>query len=376
MKRRAEWGIGLSPISKRRWRHRILWKLVLINALVIGILIWLAGVTVKDFACFLVGQDPRVSAQDSARFNETMRAYLIQMSLLAVVVAGSVHYFLAKRILTPLRRLSAATRQLAQGRYPTPLPVAAEDEIGQLTADFNDLNDQLRQKEELRKKMVADIAHELRTPLTNIDGYLEALSDGVIEGNKQLFRSLREESLRITRLVEELHELSVWESRKESAKKMGVVALKPLIEASVRAFSIEARKRGVAIAQEVDEGQTIASEDGLKQALHNLLKNAIRYDQGGWVKVEGRWEGDRYRVIVSNEGTRIPRQEAERLFDRFYRLDPSRNRASGGAGLGLAIVKEIVEQHGGDIGIDTDEKVHSFWFVVPVRSEQDAPLTR
>lgn len=345
----------------------MLWKLILINGLVIGIAIWLTGVSVKDFACLLVNQYPHVSAEESQRFNETMQIYLLNGSIIAVLIAGFIHYVFVKRVLTPLQQLSSATQELAKGNYPVPLSVSTRDEIGQLTADFNYLSEKLQQNERLRRKMVSDIAHELRTPLTNMNGYLEALRFGVLKGNEEMYRSLHEESQRITRLVEQLHELNVWESRALSENKMSVTAMKPLVEDSVNGFELAMKERGMHVSTDVDDIEMFVDRDGIKQALINLLNNAMQYDRGGWIDVIGTIERDQYRVTVTNEGRPIPEADRAHLFDRFYRLDPSRNRDSGGAGLGLALVKEIVEQHGGKAGLESNGTTHSFWFAIPIR---------
>lgn len=171
---------------------------------------------------------------------------------------------------------------------PDPLSVRVQDEIGQLTADFNHLSLKLKQVEELRKKMLSDIAHELRTPLTNINGYLEALSTGVVQGSVELFQSLHEESIRITRMVEQLHQLNVWQGKKISNdNKMDVLSIDKVIESCIDHFSLEFKNRGISIQFNIEAAQVIGDEDGLKQVLHNLLTNVLQYDQGGWVKILG-----------------------------------------------------------------------------------------
>ncbi|WP_245983376.1 sensor histidine kinase [Ammoniphilus oxalaticus] len=356
----------MSPIKTRSWMRSILWKLIVINGLVIGIAIWLAGVSVKDYACLLVNQYPFVSQQQSAHFNETMQQYLFKASLIAVLIAAFIHYFFVKKLLTPLQKLSEATQQLATGQYPLALPVSSHDEVGQLTADFNYLSAKLKQTEQLRQKMVTDIAHELRTPLTNINGYLEALGAGVMEGNKTLYQSLHEESQRMTRLVDQLHQLNVWESRCLTENRTALVSLKELLDDCLASFSLAFENQGMTARSEMTECRLIVDPDGIKQVISNLLKNALQYDQAGWVKIVGKKEQAFYRIMITNEGVPIPQAEAELLFDRFYRLDPSRSRDSGGAGLGLAIVKEIIDQHQGEVGLLTNGKEHTFWFTLPL----------
>ena len=116
----------------------------------------------------------------------------------------------------------------------------------------------------------------------------------------------------------------------------------------------------------IQAADILGNREGIKQVITNLLKNVLKYDRGGWVKIEGKKEGHIYKVVVTNLGQPIPDDKAEQVFERFYRLDSSRNRKTGGAGLGLAIVKEIIDQHRGEVGLISREDEHSFWFTVPL----------
>jgi len=345
-----------------------MWKFTLINVAVIGIAIWVAGVSVKDYACLLFANSPSVTAEESAIFTQTMQTFLIKASLTAVLIAAFFHYFFVKKLLLPLKELGHATRQMTQGEMPNPLSIRVNDEIGQLTADFNQLSLKLKHVEDLRKKMISDIAHELRTPLTNINGYLEALCTGVIRGNKELFQSLHEESVRITRLVEQLHQLNVWQGKKISNEnKVSILSIEKMIESCVNHFSLEFKNSGVTIDLNIEAAKVVGDEDGLIQVLHNLLTNVLQYDQGGWVEITGKQNESNYQVVVKNLGQPIPEEHESLIFERFYRLDSSRSRESGGSGLGLSLVKEIIEQQGGKTGLRSEVNEHSFWFTVPLK---------
>ncbi|MNO22601.1 Signal transduction histidine-protein kinase BaeS [compost metagenome] len=345
-----------------------MWKFTLINVAVIGIAVWVSGVSVKDYACMLFANSPSVTPEESAIFTQTMQTFLIKASLMAVLIAAIFHYYFVKKLLLPLKELGHATREMAQGEMPEPLSIRVHDEIGQLTADFNHLSLKLRHVEDLRKKMLSDMAHELRTPLTNINGYLEALSTGIIQGDKELFQSLHEESIRITRLVEQLHQLNVWQGKKISYEnKENVLSIEKVIESCMDHFSLEFKNRGMSIDLDIEAAKVVGDEDGLIQVLHNLLTNVLQYDQGGWVEITGKQNESDYQVIVKNLGQSIPEEHESLIFERFYRLDSSRSRDSGGSGLGLSLVKEIIEQQGGKAGLRSTGKEHSFWFTVPLR---------
>ncbi len=345
-----------------------------VNLLTIGLVIWFTGVSVKDFACLLVDQYQIVGAAKSRIFDQTLQVYLFRVSLLAILLAGIFYYYLVKKLLLPLQRLGVSTKKMAQGEY-SPLPIPSQDEIGELTADFNHLSSKLKQVENLRQKMVSDIAHELRTPLSNINGYLEALSSGVIRGNQELYRSLHEESLRMSGLVEQLHQLNVWESKKLFKQQMAIdmkkISIDSLIETTIKGFDLEFQDKKINCEVDVQAAHVIGARDGLKQVLTNLISNAIHYDQGGWVIIEGKKDGQFYKILITNQGQPIPDDQADEIFERFYRLDPSRQRATGGSGLGLAIAKEIVEHHGGQVGLISKGNKHSFWFTVPLAASID-----
>ncbi|WP_459931651.1 sensor histidine kinase [Desulfosporosinus burensis] len=367
LKRSGEWGIALLP-SKNWffWRRSILAKLILINLLTIAIVIWLAGVSVKDFACLLAKQYQVAGGAPSNLFDRTLQFYLIRASILAVIVAGILYYFLVRKLILPLQHLGTSAQKMARGEFQPCREIPSEDEIGRLISDFNHLSSKLQQTEELRKKMVSDIAHELRTPLTNITGYLEALSTGVIQGDQGLYHSLHEEALHLTGLVEELHQLNIWESKRLRQGKLQKISIENAIVSTLKSFELELSNREIKVEANIQTADILGNREGIKQVITNLLKNVLKYDRGGWVKIEGKKEDHIYKVVVSNLGQPIPDDKADQVFERFYRLDSSRNRKTGGAGLGLAIIKEIIAQHRGEVGLISRQDEHSFWFTVPL----------
>lgn len=370
MKLLEGWGLGLSPIKKAvdYLKKNIFVKLMLINSLVVGIVIWIAGVSVKDFACLLVNQYNISDAGRNSLFNQTMQFYLIRVGIFAVFIATMFYYYLVKKLLLPLNHLTNSIKSMSQGQYEEPIEVTSYDEIGQLTDDFNHLIEKLKQVDELRKKMVNDIAHNLRTPLTNINGYLEALSNGVISGDEELYQSLHEESQHMINLVEQLHQLNVWESRKISTLHTEELLIEAVVETSVKSFSLEFENKAITCEINLQSARIKGNRDGLRQVMDNLIKNAVNYNQGGWIKINGKTEGNMYRVDITNVGQSIPEGKEEKVFERFYRVTLPDNWESDGSGLGLAIVKEIIELHGGWVGLNSKENKHTFWFTVPLLS--------
>lgn len=349
------------------WKRSLIWKLILINGLVIGVVIWITGVSVKDFACFLVNQYRFSDDVEKGLFNSTMQNYLLRASIIAVTAAAVIHYFFVRRIVKRLKQLAVFARQLTKGHYPETIKESSQDEIGQLTKDFNQLVRTLQQVEESRKQMISDISHELRTPLSNINGYLEALSEGVIEGSQEIYRSLHNESMHLTYLVDQLHQLSAWGAKKLSEPNLQEVNIQLFVEACIQHFEMELKSKKISSHIDLQPAVVLADQVGLKQIMNNLLKNAIQYDEGGFIEIDGELTANEYRIKITNEGRSIPPEKSEQIFERFYRLESSRNRETGGSGLGLAIVKEIVKRHGGRVGLITDGKRHTFWFSLPIK---------
>lgn len=336
---------------------------MLVNSMVIAAVIWLVGVSVKDFACALVGQYDFVDKEQQVAFNETMHIYLLRASLIALFVAALIYYVWMRRVLTPLRNLTKSMRVMAEGQFPDPIKAVSEDEIGQLSRHFNHMIAVLKQAEESRKQLFSDISHDLRTPLSNLNGYLEALSTGVIEGDGELYRSLHDESKQLTHLVDQLHQLAVLEGKKLEVQRVNVAEM---IRSTVHFFELELKNANIDCQTAIAAGCVHADEAGLRQVLTNLLSNAVQYRTSNVIRITGEALSGKYRVTVTNEGEFIAPEQAGRIFERFYRIDASRNRDTGGSGLGLSIANEIIRQHGGEIGLASDGNKHSFWFELPL----------
>jgi signal transduction histidine kinase len=294
---------------------------------------------------------------------------VVVVLLLAVAVAIALAIGLAALVggwlSRPLREMSAAARRIARGDYGAQIARAGTDELASLTDSFNQMSASLQQQERMRREFVANAAHELRTPLTNLKGYLEGLRDGVIQADPATFESLWEETERLVRLSESLNRLEDEQAAVPAA--LVEVDVSRAVETAVALARPSSVVKDLRWAVEVDaELVARANPDHLAQVLANLLQNAMRYTPGGGaITVRAQRRTDDVLVSVLNTGTTIAANDLPKVFERFYRIDASRDRRSGGAGIGLAIVKQLVEMSGGRVGARSEGGLTTFWFSLP-----------
>ncbi len=289
--------------------------------------------------------------------------------LLAIIIALLLTFVLSRRTLSPVKALTQAARLLGRGDFSQRVDIRDKSELGELALSFNSMADNLEKAEQLRRNMVADVAHELRTPLSNLRGYLEAIGDGVVKPDSDTIRSLSEEASSLSRLVDDLQELSL-----ADAGKLKMVCQKEdiseLIRQSVTALQPKAALKSLTLATDLPENLTLLNIDlqRIRQVLHNLLENAVAHTgQGGSITVKAWQQANTVKVSVIDTGEGIPAEHLPKIFDRFYRVDKSRTRATGGSGLGLTIAKRLVEAHGGSIEVASElGKGSTFTFTLPV----------
>jgi signal transduction histidine kinase len=270
----------------------------------------------------------------------------------SVIVALLVSLLLSGRIVAPIRRLTDASQGIAEGHYDRRVAVQGSDEIAQLATRFNQMAAQLEQVESMRRQLIGDVTHELRTPLTSIKGYMEGLVDGVLPARPETFDEIRREADRLSRLVDDLQELSRVEARAYSLDVRSV-AVSNLVQTTVKRLSPQATAKRIALHSSLpaDLPPVLADEDRVTQVLVNLVANAIQYTpEGGDVTLSATRHADEVHISVRDSGLGIPSEHLVNLFTRFYRVDKSRSRnAGGGSGIGLTIAKHLVEAHGGRI---------------------------
>ena len=241
-------------------------------------------------------------------------------------------------------------------------------EIGELAQAFNSMASDLEKAEELRRNMVADVAHELRTPLSNLKGYLEAIADGTVQADSRTVSSLQEEAALLSRLVDDLQELSLAEAGKLKLARQPEDITK-LIGQTLDSVRGQAKTKGVSLETELPKLPAVNIDSHrISQVLRNLLENALAHTaKGGAITVSAKKRGKWVELSVTDNGEGIPAKDLPNIFERFYRVDKSRARATGGTGLGLTITKRLVEAHGGKIKAQSRPgKGSRFYFTIPV----------
>ena len=287
-----------------------------------------------------------------SRLASAVNRYLLWAGLASGVVGVLMVSLVSRRLLSPMQALGHAARRLGGGDLTQRVPTTGPTELVDLAGSFNAMAGSLQNAEEQRRNLVADVAHELRTPLSNIQGYLEAVKDGLLEPNEETIDTIYQQAVHLSQLVEDLRLLAQVEGG-SLGLNLAPDSLPEVLRRSVEAFRARAEAEGIELSMYTPADFPLVTMDRTRiaQVVANLLENAIRHTPSGG-RVEVRLDeaaNAKATVTVSDSGEGIPTQELPNLFERFHRVDPSRTRSTGGAGLGLTIAKQLVEAHGGTI---------------------------
>ena len=313
--------------------------------------------------------------ETKAELVETFRNAIWRALLVAAAGAAGmglvVSFALAWEILRPLRQIADTSQRLASGHYHERVEVPSSDELAQMATSFNQMAQTLEETEQQRVALIGNVAHELRTPLAGLAGYLEGVMDGVVANEPETFVHMYHEVRRMRRLVDDLQMLSRVEAGQMSLN-VTQFDLVPLLARLVNQLQTQAEGQMVALVVDgnqysVDSKQksvnrsqeglvVTADPDRVTQVVLNLVSNALRYtDTGDRIEIEiGRADADHIFVSVCDTGLGIPADALPYVFERFYRVDPSRARSSGGSGIGLTITRHLIWAMGGDICAHSD----------------------
>ena len=300
-------------------------------------------------------QDLSGHSELEQQFLETVNRAVAWAVLLIAIGALIGAAILSSQLVAPLRQLTAASEAMAGGDLSQRVEIRTKDEIGELGRAFNVMAGDLQTAEGQRQQMTADIAHELRNPLSVIRGNLEAMLDGIYPADAEHLGPIYEETLLLQRLVEDLRLLSLADAGQLRLIHTDV-DVRALLTGVAESAQAVADDKGVVLHIDAPQDPVVTSGDvdRLRQVIGNLVSNALRYTPvGGTIALSARQDGERIEIAISDTGHGIAPQALPHIFDRFYRADNARDRASGGSGLGLAIARALVQAHGGTIGVES-----------------------
>jgi signal transduction histidine kinase len=356
----------VKPRLPRGIAARIAVSAIVVAGLAVGIVAIGTLVLGGESFVHLMTADGHSAASAQAMFDASVGSVVATALVVAILAAAVLAALLGRRIARPLRAVGRAARKVADGDYAARVPREGPEELTGLADSFNAMAASLQEQERLRREFIANAAHELRTPLTNLQGYLEALRDEVIPADRATFESLWDEAERLVRLSTSLDLLAEGDARvgpRELVRLDVAAAIRSAGELAAPSMAAS----GLTLDIQIEGPLPARAEpDGLAQVLANLLQNAARYTPpGGSVWLRGEQRSGRVVVAVSNTGPGIPAEDLPHVFERFYRVEKSRDVARGGAGIGLAIVRQIVESFGGSVGAESKDGLTRVWFSLP-----------
>jgi signal transduction histidine kinase len=292
---------------------------------------------------------PYFLSDGDALFLDALNAVFIGCGLLSLAFAAALGRLLARNVSLPIRKAADAAKRMSEGDYAARIEGGSRvRELDELTLSVNRLAQALGRQENLRRQLTADVAHELRTPLTTVGTHIEAMTEGLWEPTRERLSSCREEIERIGGLVSDMESLARVESDNLKLDR-DFVNLRELAEKTLRSFEARIAEKNLNVSAEGD-CRAWADRKRMRQVLTNLLSNAVKYTPpGGTVRVVLSETDDSALLAVEDDGIGISEEDLPFVFERFYRADKSRSRASGGSGIGLAVVRSIVTAHGGGV---------------------------
>lgn len=293
-------------------------------------------------------------------------------TIFGAVLATIMSFIFARYLVTPLERVIQATQSIAKGNYKSRVTSNRKDEVGDLCLAVNEMANELEKMEQIRRDLVSNVAHELATPLTNIGGYLRAMNDGTIEYGDEMKETLvllESETDRLSNLVGDVRAL-YWVDSPKKNLELEKTDLNKLIKEVVKNMRPKFESKSLKLETNLEEDlpSVNVDRDRLVQVVMNLLANAIAYtSDGGQIAVSTGIKNDEALISIKDDGRGISEEDLPYIFERFYRVDKSRSRKTGGTGVGLTIVKDLVEAHGGRMDVKSVlGKGSEFFVYLPV----------
>lgn len=365
-----EWGTNLE-FKKRKLNlnKKLLFYLALTMIAIIIIMAVSINLTVENK--FLYHYNTITNGEVLNGINQIRDAYLrdinnviIGISLIMIIVVISISIFLSQQISKPIIVVSKMTDSIKKGGYDQTLEYESSIvEIDNLINSINNLSKELYNMENMRKRLTSDISHELRTPLTSIQTHLEAMIDGIWEPSEERLISVNEEVIRISHLVNQLKNLAKFDSE-ESKLDISEVDLKQLVKNIIYNNESYALEKNININSSLEDIRAFIDKEKISQVIINLISNAIRYtNDNGEIFIKLYKVEDFIKISVKDNGIGIPKESVDYIFERFYRVDKSRCRNTGGTGVGLTICKSIIDLYGGNIEVKSELNIGSEFII-------------
>lgn len=292
--------------------------------------------------------------ENDIRFLSIINNFMKIISILAIGSIIFISVLLSKSISNPIEKVSQVAKVIGNGKYKDKIKDKSNiKEVDELVLSINKLSTKLSEQEELRKRLTTDIAHELRTPITSVQGHLDAIIDGIWEASTERLISIREEVTRLSEIIGRLRYLAKFDSENNELNKTKV-NLNEFIQNIVYNYESEALEKNIKINYNCDNITIYVDKNQFSQVIINLLTNAIKYtNNNGFINITSYYDNQWVNISIKDNGIGIPKNDLQYIFERFYRVDKSRSKNTGGIGIGLSIVKSIVDAHNGEIFVES-----------------------
>ncbi|MDZ4946729.1 HAMP domain-containing protein [Clostridium perfringens] len=292
--------------------------------------------------------------QNELVFLDIVNKIILGIGVLLILASTVIGFIISRSITRPINRLMTKAKYISKGEYDKKIEINTDIlEINDLINSINNLSQSIKEQENIRKRLTGDISHELKTPLTNIQSHLEAMIDGIWEPTEERLLSVKEEAERLSSLVSDMQKLNKYDESSIKLKKDNV-NISDIICFVIFQFSNLAKSKNIKIEYEKKNINLYCDKDKITQALVNILSNAIRYsNEGSTIFIEEKLKDNKVIISIEDQGIGISEEDLKYVFERFYRADKSRTRATGGTGIGLTIVKSIVSSHGGEVKLES-----------------------
>lgn len=292
--------------------------------------------------------------QNELVFLDIVNKIILGIGILLLLSSTIMGFIISRSIIRPINKLMTKAKYMSKGEYDKKIEINTDIlEINDLINSINNLSQSIKEQENIRKRLTGDISHELKTPLTNIQSHLEAMIDGIWEPTEKRLLSVKEEAERLSSLVSDMQKLNKYDESSIKLKKDNV-NISDIICFVIFQFSNLAKSKNIKIEYEKKNINLYCDKDKITQALVNILSNAIRYsNEGSTIFIEEKLKDNKVIISIEDKGIGISEEDLKYVFERFYRADKSRTRATGGTGIGLTIVKSIVSSHGGEVKLES-----------------------